>query len=74
MFGKKVIFTSLTRQKNNQSKTGQNNLFWDNLFSTCQPTITDPVLQIFRSKLHRALRSEPFFSILLPMERPGLWL
>ena len=37
-------------------------------------TIMDPVLQIFRSKLHRALWSEPFFSILLPMERPGLWL
>ena len=33
-----------------------------------------PVLQIFRSKLHRALRSEPFFSILLRMERPRLWL
>ena len=37
-------------------------------------TITDPVLQIFRSKLHRALRSESFFSILLPMESPSLWL
>ena len=35
-------------------------------------TIIDPVLQIFRSMLHRALRSEPFFSNLLPMERPGL--
>ena len=35
-------------------------------------TITDPVLQIFRSILHRALRSDLFFSVLLPMERPGL--
>ena len=38
MFGKKVIFTSWMRQKNNQSETGQNNLFWDNLFSTCWPS------------------------------------
>ena len=36
MSGKKVIFTSWMRQKNNQSETGQNNLFWDNLFGTCQ--------------------------------------
>ena len=26
------------RQKNNQSETGQNNLFWDNLFGTSQPS------------------------------------
>ena len=38
MSGKKVIFTSWTRQKNNRSETGQNNLFWDNLFGTCQPS------------------------------------
>ena len=31
-------------------------------------TIIDPLLQMFRSKLHRALRSGPFFSILLPIE------
>jgi hypothetical protein len=37
-------------------------------------TIIDPVLQIFGSKPCRALRSRPFFSILLPMERPCLWL
>ena len=56
MFGKKVIFTSWTRQKNNQSETGQNNLFWDNLFSTCQPsdwlkTPGDPG-KIIRSRAH----------------------
>ena len=38
MSGKKVTFTSWTRQKINQSETGQNNLFWDNLFGTCQPS------------------------------------
>ena len=46
-------------------KTFDSGILWDDYY---------PVLQIFRSKLHRALRSEPFFSILLPMERPGLWL
>ena len=38
MSGKKVTVTSWTRQKINQSETGHNNLFWDNLFGTCQPS------------------------------------
>ena len=49
-------------------RLGSTNLF----ANSC--TIIDPVLQIFRLKLHRPLISEPFFSIILPMERPGIWL
>ena len=61
MSGKKVIFTSWTRQKNNQSETGQNNLFWDNLFGTCQPSdwLKHPgdLWKVICSRVHSALRN-----------------
>ena len=63
--GKPVDFVLLVFRV---AQIGTTNLF----ANSC--TIIDPVLQIFILKLHRALRSEPFFSIILPMERPGLWL